>query len=194
MTTRFEQALGQHLVSGESERFALPSDALEQLGQVLADAVAGARGRQEVKRALQLIIALRTTLESPTASARVADLLRSAPDAMPHLQALGASADRSEEARRFLEQDGRAAPLVAPTVEELAGFQRAADQRSSQPRRDASAHGPRTGCRAPRAGANADERTEPPEGSARTARRQRLTARPVERSHGRVAETREAVI
>ena len=126
MATRFEQALGQHLeqidtkADPEAERFVLPPEKLDLLGDVLAEAVAGDRGAEEVKRALQLIVALRTTLGAPAASAQIAALLSAIPEARPHLEALGASEARAEDARRFLEQEGRAAPLVAPSVEELA--------------------------------------------------------------------------
>lgn len=113
MATQFEQGLAVYLINGSAETLELPVEAMTPLARVLHEVVTGPHALEEVKRAVQLIVALDSALASPTAAKRLGSLLVAEPKAIPFLQQLGAI-DRTGRLRKFLESEGRATPLVPP--------------------------------------------------------------------------------
>ncbi len=106
----------QHLTTGRSERFELTQSGFEAMADVMESVVQSPSARAEVRRALQLIVALRSTLDSPAAANLLAVVVANATGIRPHLEALSGGAQMRDTARAFLQQEGRSMPLVAPKV------------------------------------------------------------------------------
>ena len=117
MATQFEEALGDRLVAGKAERFELPPANLKPLATALENAAGGHHGRAEVERALQLMVALRSNLASPTAATHLQELLATSLAARPHLEKLSPGGASPDAVRRFLQREGRSLPMVAPAME-----------------------------------------------------------------------------
>ncbi len=120
MTTGFllERAILAALCRGTTERFELPAHALPRLCRVRDQAASGSAAAAELYRVLQLVVALRESLDSPTAAARLEVLAHGAPEVLDQLrQRLGRSRSM-DETRRFLRSEGREVALRAPGLPE----------------------------------------------------------------------------
>ncbi|MEL6190301.1 MAG: hypothetical protein AAFU79_37240, partial [Myxococcota bacterium] len=105
----FEALISSQLVVGEGgEPYGFSPAGVEALEQGFAELTAGPHARAEVEAAVRWVVALQARLDSPSAAARLRDLVHGEPNAAPHLAALAVHAPGAIDGyRAFLEAEGR---------------------------------------------------------------------------------------
>lgn len=113
-----ERAVLDSLTRGERERFALVPHRAGAVKVALRASLQSKAAVAEVRRLLQLIVALDTTLQSPTAAEGLREIVRADPDAVALIQAQLGSADGLSAVRRFAAQQGQVHALSAPMIDD----------------------------------------------------------------------------
>lgn len=114
-----EEALFSKMRRGSRERYEIPDSALPYLAMQFAAVARHPTARAELFRVLQLEIALRDSLGSPTAARRLRMLRSTTPHVVASVRArlLRLKPPSTiERGRRFTESQGRALALRAPLV------------------------------------------------------------------------------
>jgi hypothetical protein len=107
-------AIVDRLIPGEAERFLLPADALPALRSVLEAVLRSPRAVEELREILRLSVALEQSLESPTASRVLLDLLKSDPEAVHLIGTRLTKKGVIDDTRRFMRREGRYDGPAAP--------------------------------------------------------------------------------
>jgi hypothetical protein len=119
VAAKLERAVIDALRPGEGgERFDLPATARPRLARALRSDLAGTSSAAALRTALELAAALDHELDSPSAAARVREVLRSDPDAVALLRAEWLGARPIDEQRLFAKREGRRLSVAAPTMGE----------------------------------------------------------------------------
>lgn len=110
---RFEEVVLAQLARDDRETYELDDGG--ELADSLSVILDAPDAWPEVRRALELCVALEARLGSPSAAARIKDVLRSDPRAVALIQKHLIAVRGVDELRGFLEQQGREVVLRAPS-------------------------------------------------------------------------------
>lgn len=114
MAPRIELAILNALQKAKKEPYELPRWAFPQLRHALAEALMSPEAEHELRRVLELAVALDEQMRSPTAAQALLELVGDEPLARVLIEDGVLKTGAIDETRRFLEQEGRAEALTAP--------------------------------------------------------------------------------